>query len=44
MWRPGETSTDEASGITIAVDSATANGFVITINNGNEPVTPEMTA
>lgn len=33
QWLPGETFTDSANGISIKVDSATASGFVITINS-----------
>jgi len=38
MWLPGETYVDAAGGISIRVDSATATGFVVTINNDNEPL------
>jgi hypothetical protein len=35
--------TDQANGISIAVDAATTTGFVVTINGG-EVINPEMTA
>jgi len=37
IWVPGETFSDLANGITVHIDSATATGFVVTINN--EPQT-----
>lgn len=33
MWRVGETFEDEVSGILITVDSATATGFIVTVEN-----------
>jgi len=33
MWTPGETFTDAANGISVRVNSATATGFVITIDS-----------
>ena len=31
-WKPGETFTDEASGITVTIDSLAADGYVVTIS------------
>jgi hypothetical protein len=32
MWKPGQTFTDEAHGITISVDAETETGFVVTVS------------
>jgi M6 family metalloprotease-like protein len=37
MWRPGETYTNNEAGFSVTVESATASGFVITIDNQNQP-------
>lgn len=39
MWTPGETFIG-VNGISVAVGSATANGFLVTITNGNAPPIP----
>jgi len=35
MWRAGQRFTDTAHGVTIAVESETATGFVVTISLGS---------
>ena len=35
MWLPGESFVDSANGISVAVLSATPQGFVVTVNNGS---------
>ena len=40
QWLPGETFTDTANGISISVDSALTSGFVVTISNALQTVTP----
>jgi hypothetical protein len=35
MWLPGESFIDSANGISVAVLSATSQGFVVTVNNGS---------
>jgi hypothetical protein len=32
MWRPGETFTDPANGITVAIEAENTNGFAVTIS------------
>jgi M6 family metalloprotease-like protein len=40
MWLPGETFRDQAHGITVAVNRATASGFTVTITT-TEPMCPD---
>ena len=35
MWLPGEAFVDSANGISVAVLSATSQGFVVTVSNGS---------
>ena len=35
MWQPGDVFIDAAGGVAVAVESATATGFVVTINDRN---------
>jgi len=39
MWKPGETFTSSAYGISVKVDSSTSTGFVVTIRNRYTPMT-----
>lgn len=43
MWDPGETFTDQSNRITVAVEAATATGFVITIQNQGAPMPSDLT-
>jgi hypothetical protein len=38
MWLPGESFVDSANGISVAILSATPQGFVVTVSNGSGPV------
>ena len=37
MWQPGDVFIDAAGGVAVAVESATATGFLVTIATGNRP-------
>jgi M6 family metalloprotease-like protein len=37
MWQPGDVFVDAAKGVAVAVESATATGFVVTIATGDQP-------
>ena len=45
MWQPGDVFIDAAGGVAVAVESATATGFVVTIATGARPwpLTPTST-
>lgn len=38
MWRVGETFVDTAAMITVTVEAATANGFVVNVTSGGSPI------
>ena len=43
MWLPGEAFVDSANGISVAVLSATSQGFVVTVSNGSSGVPASYT-